>query len=107
MNFQYKEKTIVFVVNVASLEPWTKQCFFFPEKKKILPEKIFYFLPEKFQNCPRKNLENCPRRSNFAREKIGKFCPRKNKLCPRKKYTIFPVKIQKIPKISKISAREK
>ena len=71
--------------------------FFFPEKNKNQPEKIFNILPEKFLKCPRKNLENCPRNQKIAREKNSKIQPEKKKSCPRKKCEIVPEKIQKVP----------
>ena len=72
--------------------------FFFPEKKKVLPEKIFKILPEKICKCPRKNLENCPRRKNCTREKFSKFAPEKKKPVGEKKITNFPLKIAKNPR---------
>ena len=61
------------------------QCFFFPEKKKVLPEKIFKILPEKICKCPRKNLKNCPRKKSCTREKISKITPEKKKSVGAKK----------------------
>ena len=60
-------------------------AFFLTREKKNPPEKIFRFLPEKFKNCPRKNLEKCPRRKNCAREKNCKIPPEKKKKPPQEK----------------------
>ena len=81
-----------------TLRQGRQQCFFFPEKKKVLPEKIFKILPEKICKCPRKNLENCPRRKNCTREKFSKFAPEKKKSVGEKKITNFPLKIAKNPR---------
>ena len=69
---------------------WVGSVFFLPEKKKILPEKIFNFLPEKIWNFPRKKFENCPRRENSAREKNSKILPEKKNSLPEKKNRNFP-----------------
>ena len=74
-----------FFGRVGGLTPTRHQCFFFPEKKKVLHEKIFKILPEKICKCPRKNLKNCPRKKNCAREKISKITPEKKKSVGEKK----------------------
>ena len=62
-----------------------EQCFFFPEKKKVLHEKIFKILPEKICKCPRKNLKNCPRKKIVPVKKLAKLHPRKKKSVGKKK----------------------
>ena len=83
------------------------QCFFLPEKKKVNPRQISKFCPRIFQTGREKNLEDCPRKKIVPEKKTSKSNPRKKSPCPRKKIKLFPVKIEKIPWNSWISAREK
>ena len=62
-----------------------KSVFFFPEKKKIQPEKIFTILPEKFSKWPRKKSWKQPEKKKCAREKKKKKPPEKKKILPEKK----------------------